>query len=213
MARMASSASAPTLAPFPAAAQPGGPWVSRRIDPTFIKKVEQPPTNEAALQAWKARRKATLQGQLGTGNRVSSVIQYPNSTRDPDNLCSRFKSHLSAEDRRILRVRVKHHMRGTPSWPDNVYEVEKVLLKSFAKNPDFCNAFYCNDDFCQKLLDQAAHAVEGAGFQDARPDQKLTMNNSYWEETFQNKTATAAAEVLKQLNDVSSTLKSSKGLA
>jgi len=187
--------------------------VSRKIDPTFIKKVEQPPTNEAALQAWKARRKATLQGQLGTGNRVSSVIQYPNSTRDPDNLCSRFKNHLSAEDRRILRVRVKHHMRGLPSWPDNVYEVEKVLLKSFAKNGELCNAFYCNDDFCQKLLDQAAHAIETGSFKDARPDQKLKMNSPHWDESFQNKTATAAAEVLKQCSEAGSTLKSSKGLA
>eukprot|EP00930_Biecheleria_cincta_P001854 TRINITY_DN102946_c0_g1_i1.p1 TRINITY_DN102946_c0_g1~~TRINITY_DN102946_c0_g1_i1.p1 ORF type:complete len:219 (+),score=27.62 TRINITY_DN102946_c0_g1_i1:32-658(+) len=203
---LAASASAPTLVSFPESAQPGGPWVTRKTPLEAAgRHVAQPPPNEAAAVAWKARRKATLQGQLGTGNSISSVIQYPCSTRDPNNMCSRYKNHLSAEDRRILRVRVKHHMRGKPSWPDNVYQVEKVLLQSFAKNGELCDSFYSNDDFCEKLLRQAAHVVEGGTFKDAPGHAKLRMKSKNWDESHQNKVTVAAAEILQTLSETSLT--------
>mmetsp|Transcript_28194 Transcript_28194/g.52906 ORF Transcript_28194/g.52906 Transcript_28194/m.52906 type:complete len:210 (-) Transcript_28194:181-810(-) len=197
---LSSSASSPVLG-----AQPGGPWVNRKFDPLLSvgKHVVMPPMNEAAAVAWKARRKATLQGQLGTGNSISSVVQYPVSTRDPDNMCSNYKRHLSAEDRRILRVRVKHHMRGKPSWPDNVYEAEKVLLQTFAKSPELCTAFYLNNDFCEKLLTDAAVASEHGVYQDAPAHTQLRMNNPNWEESVQSRVAVAAAEVLRRLAESS----------
>lgn len=200
MQGLAASASSPVLG-----AQPGGPWVNRKFDPlhTVGKHVVMPPMNEAAAVAWKARRKATLQGQLGTGNSISSVVQYPVSTRDPDNMCSNYKRHLSAEDRRILRVRVKHHMRGRPSWPSSVYEAEKVLLQTFAKSPELCTAFYLNNDFCEKLLSEAATAFEHGVYQEAPAHTQLRMNNPNWEESVQNRVATAAAEVVRRLAEKS----------
>eukprot|EP00434_Breviolum_minutum_P007869 symbB.v1.2.006944.t1/scaffold416.1/size293898/3 len=49
------SASVPSFA----SAQPGGPWVNRRDHLVSVgKTVAQPPLNEAAAVAWKARRKA-----------------------------------------------------------------------------------------------------------------------------------------------------------
>ncbi|CAE7707257.1 sodA [Symbiodinium pilosum] len=109
-------------------------------------------------------------------------------------MCSNYKRHLSAEDRRILRVRVKHHMRGKPSWPTNVYEAEKVLLQTFAKSPELCTAFYLNNDFCEKLLTQAAIAFEYGVYQDAPAHTQLRMNSPHWEESVQNRVETAAAE-------------------
>merc|ERR1712050_75984 len=101
--------------------------------------------NEAAAVAYKARMKVTGQA-LGTRNTICPVIQYPVSTRDPHNMAQNVKNHLSAEDRRILRVRVKHACRGVvgdggvrirhPSYPENVYLTEKMLLKGFAKSPE-----------------------------------------------------------------------------
>ncbi|CAK9032130.1 unnamed protein product [Durusdinium trenchii] len=195
------SSSAPSLT----WAQPGGPWVNRRdhLVTTGKSVAAMPPMNEAAAVAWKARRKATLQGQLGTGNRISSVVQYPVSTRDPDNMCSNYKRHLSAEDRRILRVRVKHHMRGQPSWPSNVYEAEKVFLQTFAKCPELCTAFYGNEDFCEKLLRESVLAFEHGMFEDAPKHTQFRMNNPNWEETFQNKAAVGAGEVVRRLAEVS----------
>ena len=193
------SASVPSFA----SAQPGGPWVNRRDHLVSVgKTVAQPPLNEAAAVAWKARRKATLQGQLGTGNRISSVVQYPVSTRDPDNMCSNYKRHLSAEDRRILRVRVKHHMRGQPSWPSNVYEAEKVFLQTFAKCPELCTAFYGNEAFCEKLLMDAVNAYEYGVSEDAPAHTQFRMNSPFWEESFRNKAAVGAAEVVRRLAEV-----------
>jgi len=96
-------------------------------------------------------------------------------------------------------------MRGTPGWPDNVYQVERVLLQSFAKNGELCNAFYCNDDFCQKFLDQAAYTVETGVFKDAPTHMKLKIDNPNWTDSFLNKTTTAAAEVLQQLSQARDT--------
>mmetsp|Transcript_7474 Transcript_7474/g.16837 ORF Transcript_7474/g.16837 Transcript_7474/m.16837 type:complete len:223 (-) Transcript_7474:222-890(-) len=149
-------------------AAPGGPWIKRDTSSSALlaaaKHVARPPLNEAAAVAWKARRKPTIQGQVGTGNKISSVVQYPISGQDPHNLCRGIKNHLSAEDRRILRVRVKHHMRGQPSYPDCVYMVENQLMKTFARNPEFCAAFYTNDDFAEDTLLRAAQAYEKGGF-------------------------------------------------
>lgn len=157
---LSGSASAPEFCP--ASAAPGGPWVLRTSTLQGAgRAVAKPPKHEAQAIAWKAARKATLQGQIGTGNRISSVVQYPISTRDPSNMAQNVKNHLSAEERRILRVWVKHHMKGKPSYPDSVYAVEKVILKGFAASPELCQAFYSNDTLAEQLLGQAAHAVEG----------------------------------------------------
>jgi len=151
------------------AANPGGPWVWRGALgndlATAGRKVAQPPSLEAAAIAWKAARKATLQGNLGTGNRISAVIQYPISTRDPFNCCRGSERHLSAEERRILRSMVKHHMRrfrGQPVFSDSVYLVEKEILRAFADSATLRKVFYTNETTAKELLDQAAHAFEGA---------------------------------------------------
>jgi len=157
--QLSNSASAPEL--WPESAAPGGPWVLRNSALTSAgRTVARPPKNEAAAIAWKAARKATLHGQLGTGNRVSSVVQYPVSSADPHNMCQRRKNHLTAEERRILRLRVKHHMKGRPAYPDSVYTVERHLLKGFAASPELCEAFYATEGFAEQLLREAAVAVE-----------------------------------------------------
>eukprot|EP00933_Yihiella_yeosuensis_P052455 TRINITY_DN50537_c0_g1_i1.p1 TRINITY_DN50537_c0_g1~~TRINITY_DN50537_c0_g1_i1.p1 ORF type:complete len:218 (+),score=30.45 TRINITY_DN50537_c0_g1_i1:100-753(+) len=197
------SSSCPDLRPQ--CAQPGGVWVNRTKKDAVLAAMggvvvgPKPPAQEAALVAWKARRKATLQGNLGTGNRVSSVIQYPCSTRDPNNMASRYKNHLSAEDRRILRVRVKGHMKSKPNYPDSVYAVEKILLQSFASSHELCSAFYCNDDFCEQLLSKAAIAVETGTYQDAPKYMNHTVNNPLWQDSFAYKTKIAAAEAVKRV--------------
>jgi len=156
---LSTSASAPAL--WPESAAPGGPWVLRDSSLKGAgRTVARPPKNEAAAIAWKAARKATLQGQLGTGNRVSSVVQYPVSSADPHNMAQRRKNHLTAEDRRILRVRVKHHMKGRPSYPDCVYTVENHLIKGFAASPELCQAFFANEGFATQLLQEASQAAE-----------------------------------------------------
>ncbi|CAE8649530.1 unnamed protein product, partial [Polarella glacialis] len=186
---------------FPPSAQPGGPWVDRNFSKKSLgladsgrKVVAQPPQQEAARVAWLARRKATLHGQLGTGNKISSVIQFPNSTRDPDNQCSRYKNHLSAEDRRILRLRLKGHLKGKYAYPDSLYLVEKVLLTRFAACGELCNAFYCNEDFCNSLLDQAANVIVGGGYKDAPGHMKFKMTSNLWDDSFMNKTTNASVE-------------------
>jgi len=159
---LSTSASMPSL---PTGVGAGGVWVLREMGgrslSTAGRAVARPPKNEAAAVAWKASRKATLQGQLGTGNRISSVVQYPVCNRDPSNMAQGRRQHLSAEDRRILRVRIKHHMRGRSSYPDCVYMVEDRLIRGFSRSGELCNAFFCNEDFAKKLLDDAARAVEG----------------------------------------------------
>eukprot|EP00928_Gymnodinium_smaydae_P000944 TRINITY_DN10346_c0_g1_i1.p1 TRINITY_DN10346_c0_g1~~TRINITY_DN10346_c0_g1_i1.p1 ORF type:complete len:286 (+),score=43.86 TRINITY_DN10346_c0_g1_i1:29-859(+) len=157
------SASAPALRTV-VAAKPGGPWICRESKHlTGEKRAPPEPPNEAGAVAWRAARKATLHGIIGTGNRVSSVIQYPVASRDPLNLAQSRKNHLSAEDRRILRVMVKHHMRkqrGTSAFNDSVLMVEKQLLKGFAADESLCMAFYSNEAYAHDMLENAAKAVE-----------------------------------------------------
>lgn len=123
--------------------------------------VVPPGLTEAGEVAWRASRKATLHGNLGTGNRIGSVIQYPVTSRDPTNLCRQRTNHLSAEDRRILRVRVKHYMKNKPGYPDSVAMAEKVLMKGFAEDSSLLTSFYMNESFATKLLDQVAHNISG----------------------------------------------------
>lgn len=146
------------------AAKPGGPWIYRgHISGYRAPTNDKPPENEASAFAWKAARKMTLHGIVGTGNRISSVVQYPVAIRDPKNLCQSRKNHLSAEDRRILRVMVKYHLRrqrGTQSFNDAVLLMEKHLLRGFAADETLCMAFYQNEDFANKLLEEATQALE-----------------------------------------------------
>jgi len=110
-----------------------------------------------------AVRKPTLHGILGTGNRIGSVIQYPVASRDPYNLCQGRRNHLSAEDRRILRVRVKYHMRrlrGSQDFADGVFMVENALLKGFANSPEMCQAFFQNEAYADKMLEQTAYKID-----------------------------------------------------
>lgn len=230
MATLSGAVSAPALL-LPETAAPGGPWVLRnagsRSLPAAGRIVARPPAQEAAAIAWKARRKETLQGQLGTGNKISSVVQYPVSTRDPLNMCNGAKRHLTAEDRRILRVRVKHQMKGRPSYPDSVYMVEEKLLKGFVASGELCNAFFSNESFANKLLLETARALESNGasastnietkikelkppgqhgpycgpmcyclkLQDA-PLRTKTKTEGYWQDSFAEKTKSAAASVV-----------------
>eukprot|EP00929_Paragymnodinium_shiwhaense_P053243 TRINITY_DN26655_c0_g1_i1.p2 TRINITY_DN26655_c0_g1~~TRINITY_DN26655_c0_g1_i1.p2 ORF type:complete len:294 (-),score=50.31 TRINITY_DN26655_c0_g1_i1:83-964(-) len=148
-------------------AKPGGPWVFRgnkKALPALGKSMaSEPPENEASRMAWEASRKATLHGILGTGNRISSVVQYPVASRDPLNMCQGRKNHLSAEDRRILRVRIKYHLRrqrGTHAFADAVYMMEKIVLKGFSEDESLVKAFYQNEDFADKFLETCATTVE-----------------------------------------------------
>jgi len=159
---MTGSGSAPSL--LPPGAGPGGPWTlrgigksSRKLETTG-KLVLVPPDNEAAAVAWRNRRKQTLHGQLGTGNKLTSVVQYPISCHDPHNLCRHEKNHLTAEDRRILRVMVKNLMRKRPNYPDSVYAVEKAIYHGFRDTPELCRAFFANEDMANRMLGEAADA-------------------------------------------------------
>mmetsp|Transcript_95402 Transcript_95402/g.309143 ORF Transcript_95402/g.309143 Transcript_95402/m.309143 type:complete len:229 (-) Transcript_95402:117-803(-) len=207
------SASSPDLSPdlWHSSAAPGGPWVKRDISASTLaaagKHVAVPPLNEAAAVAWKARRKPTIQGQVGTGNKISSVVQYPISTMDPHNLCQGFKNHLSAEDRRILRVRVKHHMRGKPNYPDCVYMVENQLLKHFNKSPELCTVFYCNDEFATQMLTQAAltYLTGGSAANPMRagvPGKPASELAGLWEESFAVKSRVAAGNFIDSVSAV-----------
>mmetsp|Transcript_29297 Transcript_29297/g.58478 ORF Transcript_29297/g.58478 Transcript_29297/m.58478 type:complete len:214 (-) Transcript_29297:70-711(-) len=192
-------------APWHASAAPGGPWVLRSASSPSLatagKVVAQPRENEAAAVAWKARRKPTIHGQLGTGNRISSVVQYPVTSKDPHNLCRGFRNHLSAEDRRILRVRVKHHMKGCPNYPECMYMVEKMLLKQFAASSELCNTFYCNDDFAKQILNQAATSVNTLGavgaLKGGRPRTPQGEPAGVWEESYVEKSKFAAARFVE----------------
>ncbi|CAK0833821.1 unnamed protein product [Prorocentrum cordatum] len=157
------------LLSVPAAAAPGGPWVLRSAgslavsDPWRKPRAPPTPTKQDQKVTFKAVRKQTLHGELGTGNKISSVVQYPISTRDPGNMCAgRLPNHISAEDRRILRVRVKHalrDLRGSEAYASSVYNVEDQLLRGFAKTPEFLNQFYSNEAFADRLLREAASAA------------------------------------------------------
>jgi len=155
------SASAPTLG------EPGSVWVwrggSNALASQGKKVVEKPPKNEAAAVAWKASRKPTLYGQLGTYNKISSVIQYPSSSKDPLNMYQGNRRHLSAEDRRLMRVMIKHALRHSPHYPEAVYEVERKLIDGMGKNPHLKAAFFTNHDFANKTLSEMAFAVDTGG--------------------------------------------------
>jgi hypothetical protein len=155
------SASEPNLG------EPGGVWVWRggsSLANEGKKIVEKPPKNEAAAVAWKAIRKPTLHGQLGTHNKISSVIQYPCCNKDPFNMYQGSLRHLSAEDRRIMRVMIKHSLRHSPHYPDAVYEVERKLIDGMGKHPHLKAAFFTNHDFANKTLAQMAFTVDSGGF-------------------------------------------------
>lgn len=143
---------------------PGGPWVLRSssLSSAGRRTVAQPPANEASAIAWKASRKQTLGGNLGTGNRVSSVVQYPISCRDPSNNFSNSRGHIGAEDRRLMRVRVKHGLhllRGRDNYSEAVLKVEQKLLDIFTESGSLREAFFASDSFADKLLKQAINAV------------------------------------------------------
>lgn len=154
------SASEPTLG------QPGGVWVWRgasSLAQSGKKHVEKPPKNEAAAVAWKASRKPTLYGQLGTYNKISSVIQYPIAVKDPFNQYQGSRKHLSAEDRRLMRSMAKHALRHSPHYPEAVYEVERKLIEGFGKNPHLKAAFFTNHDYAVKTLDHMAFLCDTHG--------------------------------------------------
>jgi len=146
----------------PQLGQPGSVWVWRGKN-VVEKVVEQVPKNEAAAVAWKAVRKPTLVGQLGTGNKISPVIQYPCSAKDPFNMAQGSRNHLSAEDRRLMRVMVKHSLRRSPKYPEAVYDVERKLIDGFGKNPVLKAAFYNNEAFANKLLAEIAFTIDTDG--------------------------------------------------
>lgn len=150
----------------PTLGQPGSVWIWRGktdLADSGKKVVEKPPKNEAAAVAWKAIRKPTLHGALGTHNKISSVIQFPISTKDPFNMYQGSRRHLSAEDRRLMRVMVKHSLRHSPHYPEAVYEVEKKLIEAFGKNPHLKGAFFTNEDFAVKTLGQMAFTIDSNG--------------------------------------------------
>lgn len=165
--RLQSAAASSDGEPAPGAWRPdgpGGPWVLRSssLSSAGRRTVAQPPKNEAAAIAWKAARKETLGGNLGTGNRVSSVVQYPISCRDPSNNFSNSRNHIGAEDRRLMRVRVKHGLhllRGRDSFSEAVLKVEQKLMDIFTQSGSLREAFFASDSFAEKLLKQAINAV------------------------------------------------------
>jgi len=165
------SASVPTLG------EPGSVWVWRGNSTLGTKKpkAEKPPENEASAVAWKAARKETLYGQLGTYNKISSVIQYPCSSKDPFNMAQGSRTHLSAEDRRLMRVMVKHSLRKSPHYPEAVYEVERKLVEGMGKNPHLKAAFFTNLDFANKTLAEMAYTVDTKGQASTSFDQPLEL--------------------------------------
>lgn len=152
------SASAPTLG------EPGSVWVWRGASTIATKKHEAKcPKNEAAAVSWKAARKPTLYGHLGTYNKISTVIQYPASVKEPFNMCQGSRNHLSAEDRRLMRVMIKHSLRKSPHYPQAVYEVERKLIEGMGKNPHLKAAFFTNHDFANRTLNEMAFTVDTHG--------------------------------------------------
>jgi len=148
----------------PTLGEPGSVWVWRGAS-TLAQKThkQKPPELESAAVAWKAARKPTLVGQLGTYNKISSVIQFPASVKEPFNMCQGSRNHLSAEDRRLMRSMIKHSLRASPHYPEAVYEVERKLIGGFGKNPHLQATFFSNLDFAQKTLCQMAHTVDTQG--------------------------------------------------
>jgi len=127
------------------------------------KVVEKPPKNEAAAQAFRAIRKPTLVGQLGTYNKISSVIQYPCSNKEPFNMCQGGHGHLSAEDRRLMRAMIKHSLRHSKHYPQAVYDVERKLIDGMGKSSHLKAAFFTNHDFAVKTLSQMQLAIDSEG--------------------------------------------------
>lgn len=166
------SASAPNLG------EPGSVWVWRgdsKLAGSGKKVIEKPPTLESAAVAWKAIRKPTLYGQLGTYNKISSVIQYPCSSKDPFNMYQGSRKHLSAEDRRLMRSMIKHSLRHSPHYPQAVYDVERKLIDGMGKNPHLKAAFFTNHDFANKTLAQMAYTVDNGGAQKGDEDPPLVF--------------------------------------
>lgn len=166
------SASAPSLG------DPGGVWVWRgdsKLANGGKKVIEKPPQLESAAVAWKASRKPTLYGQLGTYNKISSVIQFPCSTKDPFNMCQGNRKHLSAEDRRLMRVMIKHSLRHSPHYPEAVYTVERKLIDGMGKNPHLKAAFFTNHDFATKTLAQMAFTVDNGGAKEGDDDPPIVF--------------------------------------
>mmetsp|Transcript_41491 Transcript_41491/g.65811 ORF Transcript_41491/g.65811 Transcript_41491/m.65811 type:complete len:246 (+) Transcript_41491:71-808(+) len=154
------SASEPTLG------APGSVWVwhgAGALASQGKKIVQKPPKHEAQAVAWKAARKPTLYGQLGTYNKISSVIQYPISSKDPFNMCQSQKGHLSAEDRRLMRVMIKHELRHSRHYPDGVYEIERKLIDAFGKSAALRAHFYSNEDYAKKLLGELVFTLDTNG--------------------------------------------------
>jgi hypothetical protein len=127
------------------------------------KIVQKAPKHEAQAVAWKAARKPTLHGQLGTYNKISNVIQYPISSKDPFNMCQSKPNHLSAEDRRIMRVMIKHELRHSRHYPDGVYEMERKLIDAFGKSATLRAHFFGNEDYAKKLLGEMVFTMDTEG--------------------------------------------------
>jgi hypothetical protein len=71
---------------------------------------------------------------------------------------------------------VKHHLRrqrGTHSYNDAVFLVEKAVLKGFAADETLCKAFYQNEDFATKMLEDTVNALERGILPPAPPSEDL----------------------------------------
>merc|ERR1712048_476250 len=83
--------------------------------------------------------------------------------KDPFNMYQGSSGHLSAEDRRIMRVMVKHHLRRSPHYPQAVYEIERKLIEGFGKNPTLRGTFFMNEDFANKFLSDMVLQIDTDG--------------------------------------------------
>mmetsp|Transcript_68856 Transcript_68856/g.128522 ORF Transcript_68856/g.128522 Transcript_68856/m.128522 type:complete len:252 (-) Transcript_68856:15-770(-) len=130
--------------------------------PKMPVKEVKPPKEEHLLVAYKARHKQTLHGNLGTGNRISPVIQFPICGRDPLNFCRNEAGVLSAEERRVLRVIAKHSVRefrGTERFAEAVYNVEQRLIDGFKSSEDVRHIFFKNEVYASRLAADLAKMV------------------------------------------------------
>mmetsp|Transcript_33046 Transcript_33046/g.77280 ORF Transcript_33046/g.77280 Transcript_33046/m.77280 type:complete len:256 (-) Transcript_33046:139-906(-) len=135
---------------------------SRGDLPSLPVPEDKAPKKESALVAWRARRKQTLHGNLGTGNKISSVIQYPICGRDPLNFCRQEAGVLSAEERRVLRVVAKHSVRafrGTERFAEAVYDVEDRLIDGFRESEDMRQLFFKNETYANRVTTDVATMV------------------------------------------------------
>eukprot|EP00927_Polykrikos_kofoidii_P051161 TRINITY_DN44967_c0_g1_i1.p1 TRINITY_DN44967_c0_g1~~TRINITY_DN44967_c0_g1_i1.p1 ORF type:complete len:257 (-),score=27.68 TRINITY_DN44967_c0_g1_i1:163-933(-) len=132
---------------------------------------EDPSTMSAPKRlAFEAARKTTLQGIVGTTNRIREVVQYPVGKNGGGSVRSCFGNRdrpvlgrLSAEDRKILRVRVKHtcrQHRGTELFAETVDLVEKALFRGFRDDAQFMQNFFMNEEFATKTLLKTMVAVD-----------------------------------------------------